>query len=105
EGYLVLLASNGLEALQLTQLHQVDLLLIDERMPRMDGLELCQVYRRLGGQAPIILLSGTRMSPDEVERYGANEALRKPFLINALLEAVTRQLGPHGPGSGVSSSG
>lgn len=51
-------ASNGLEALELYKQHQPDLVLIDIRMPIMDGLKAIQGLRNLGAECKILILSG-----------------------------------------------
>ncbi|MBJ2205489.1 EAL domain-containing protein [Pseudomonas sp. 1079] len=94
----VITAASGLEALELLLAHDVDLVLLDVRMPGMDGFEVARLMR--GSQrtrmTPIIFLTATAHSPDAVlEGYasGAIDYLFKPFdphilkpKVQALLE-------------------
>lgn len=56
EGYVVLKASDGAEALELLENNEVDLIILDVMMPRMDGLQACMKIRE-EKQMPIIMLS------------------------------------------------
>jgi two-component system response regulator MprA len=53
EGYQVLTASDGDEALQLARDQHPDLSLLDLRRPKLDGAAFCRAYRDAGGQAPL----------------------------------------------------
>jgi CheY-like chemotaxis protein len=61
EGYHVLLAGDGVEAVQAVKQHHPDLVLLDILMPRMDGWETCRWIRELS-DTPIIILSCERMA-------------------------------------------
>ena len=83
EGYQVIPARNGREAIQLVVSIMPDLAILDVMMPDMDGYELCQKLRQppLNVTVPIVLL--TAMSSD-MERQlalkaGANDIWSKPF--------------------------
>ena len=98
EDWQVITATSGLEALELLLAHDVDLVLLDVRMPGMDGFEVARLMR--GNQrtrmTPIIFLTATAQSPAAVlEGYasGAIDYLFKPFdphilkpKVQALLE-------------------
>ena len=98
EDWQVITATSGLEALELLLAHDVDLVLLDVRMPGMDGFEVARLMR--GSQrtrmTPIIFLTATAQSPASVlEGYasGAIDYLFKPFdphilkpKVQALLE-------------------
>lgn len=98
EDWRVMTAGSGLEALELLLAHDVDLVLLDVRMPGMDGFEVARLMR--GSQrtrmTPIIFLTATAQSPAAVlEGYasGAIDYLFKPFdphilkpKVQALLE-------------------
>jgi CheY-like chemotaxis protein len=98
KGYRVILASNGHEAIELTQQNLPDLVLMDIQMPGMDGL---QAIRRLRAapicqSIPIIALTALAM-PGDKERCldaGANDYLTKPVSLKNLIEAVQSQLQP-----------
>ena len=70
EGYRVLLAGDGEEALELLQQRHVDAVISDVRMPRMDGLELTRRIRRMPGceETPILLV--TSLASEEDRREG-----------------------------------
>jgi CheY-like chemotaxis protein len=83
EGYQVMLARNGKEAIQSVVVGMPDLAILDVMMPDMDGYELCQKLRQqpLNVAAPIVLL--TAMSSDLerelAKKAGANDIWSKPF--------------------------
>jgi len=86
EGYQVQVAVDGEEALLLTMIEVPDLILLDTRMPKMDGIE---AYTQLQANAvtrgiPVIFLTGSHSKErlDEVLDLGANDILGKP--INAV---------------------
>ena len=96
-GYHVIEASDGQDALDQIQDQQVDLVLTDQNMPRVDGLTLTQRLRampRLRG-VPILIL--TTESSDEMKQAGraagATGWLVKPFDPPKLLEVIGRVIG------------
>ncbi len=83
QGYAVLTAQDGMEALEKMTEQQVDLVITDLNMPRMDGFGLVQAIRTDGSYAstPIIILSSLSRQ-DEIQhglQLGANTFLNKPF--------------------------
>jgi two-component system, OmpR family, KDP operon response regulator KdpE len=102
-GYGVRSAADGLEALQLLDEHQFDLLLLDVNMPGPNGLQVLEAARR-GAPMPILMISARGRERDKVEALdmGADDYLTKPFGIGELLARVKALLrrtgdGPHGP--------
>ncbi len=96
-GLLVLLVRDGAEAVELASSTSARLVLLDVRMPRMDGLQACAHIRGLPGYAcvPIVMLSGygntaTRAAAEQV---GANLFLTKPISNFALRQAILPLLG------------
>ena len=93
EGYQVLKAHDGLEAIQIAVQKKPDLALLDVMMPDMNGYELCRKLRQppLSMGIPIVML--TAMSSDGeravAEEAGANEIWSKPFD----LEVFRRRIG------------
>lgn len=92
EGYTVLRANSGQEALDSTAEASPDLYVIDAMMPEMDGITLC---RRLRGQAhtantPIIFLTGNTSSNNVVDALnsGGDDFIRKPFVPRELIARV-----------------
>ena len=80
-GYRVLLASDGVEALDLLASYQMDIIVSDVLMPRMDGRELVRRVRAGGAWTPIILLTQVDASYERVSALddGADDYLSKPF--------------------------
>ncbi len=90
EGYEVLTAGDGQEALRLLFAHKPGLVLLDVVMPRMDGWQTCSRIRELS-DAPIIMLTGEQKSEEDVVRglnYGADEYVIKPVGNKELLARV-----------------
>ncbi len=85
----VVTASNGLEALALFNTHNVDLVILDVMMPRMDGLETIRRIRQ-NSLVPIIVLSALGEEHDKIHalNLGADDYLTKPFGVGELLARV-----------------
>jgi two-component system sensor histidine kinase/response regulator len=83
EGFRVFLACDGAEAIEAFERHAPDCVLLDARMPRMDGFEACEsIRRRHGGlQVPIIFVTAMRDLDtfDDALRAGADDFLTKPI--------------------------
>ncbi len=83
EGYDVLEANGGLEALETLAHNDVDTVLLDMRMPGMTGIEVCKRLRLTGRHAhtPVVFLSGAaeRSVRREAREAGADDFLAKPF--------------------------
>jgi CheY-like chemotaxis protein len=93
EGYEVVTAQHGATALALIASFQPDLIILDIRMPMMDGWEFMRQYRELPGpHVPIIALSATATIEAQVHDAGAAAFLPKPFDLNVLLETIARLL-------------
>ena len=98
EGYQVILARNGREAIQSVVQNMPDLAILDVMMPDMDGYELCQKMRQppINADVPIVLL--TAMNSD-MERQlalkaGANDIWSKPFDMELFRKRVGELLNP-----------
>ncbi|MGE8203506.1 response regulator transcription factor [Heyndrickxia sp. NPDC080065] len=80
DGFHVLKANNGVEALSLMDNEQVNLIIMDIMMPEMDGIELCRKIREKN-QVPIIMLSAKGEDMDKVFGLmtGADDYMIKPF--------------------------
>jgi two-component system KDP operon response regulator KdpE len=89
EGYKVLTANSGIEALVSLEKNRPDLMLLDINMPELDGLEVCRNVRKWN-QLPIIVLSARNEEHQKVEalELGADDYLTKPFGINELIARV-----------------
>lgn len=87
EGYEVATAAGGEEALRRATREPFDLLLVDLRMPDLDGLTFLERYRAAGGQGLVIVMTayGTREIAVEAMRRGAYDYLSKPFAADELV--------------------
>lgn len=85
----VLTAANGLEALAIYNAENVDLVILDLMMPRMDGLETTRRIRQYS-TVPIIILTALDEESDKVKAFnlGADDYLTKPFGVGELLARV-----------------
>lgn len=95
-GYTVNVAGDGLIALRALRTFEPDLMLLDIRLPHIDGFQLCRVVRRLEKFAdlPIVILSSLS-SDDDIRRAleaGADTYLTKPIDERRLIQAVEDQL-------------
>lgn len=86
EGFTVLEACNGREALDIIELEQIDLLILDIMMPEMDGWSVCRRLRKHSA-IPIILLTARSDEDDKLMGYelGADEYVTKPFSPRVLV--------------------
>lgn len=89
-GYEVVLAEDGQQALARVQDHRPDLMILDVRMPNLDGFEVCRVLRERGDHTPILMLSARDAVADRVAGLdaGADDYLLKPFALEELLARV-----------------
>jgi CheY-like chemotaxis protein len=101
QGYQVIEARNGREALALTKERCPDLVLLDIHMPEMDGYEAVQAIRKAEGSAqgskelPIVALTASAMAGDAEEAlsHGFTAYLAKPYEISAVVSLVKRLAG------------
>lgn len=93
EGFEVVKAYNGRDAMDKLSQEQPSLIILDIMMPEMDGLEICRRIRQEMA-APIILLSAKSREIDKVVglEVGADDYLTKPFSINELIARVKAHL-------------
>ena len=92
EGYDVIRAVNGQQALELAQTHEPDLVLVDVHMPKLDGYEVTRQIRaddRLK-PVPVMILSGSVLESDIEQSFeaGADQHMGKPFSPVALRTEV-----------------
>lgn len=90
DGYRVLSANNGVDALSLLGKHEVGLVVSDVQMPVMDGLQLLQNLRQKNEALPVLLMTAYGTVPKAVEaiQAGAADYLIKPFEAKTLVEKV-----------------
>ena len=93
EGYRVITAYDGVQALKQVHDTDPDLIILDLMLPRMDGLEVCRTLRR-DSTVPIIMLTAKDTEVDTVLglELGADDYLTKPFRLRELLARVKAQL-------------
>lgn len=100
ENFKVLLAPDGEEGFQLALKEDVDLILLDLKLPGMDGFEVCKNLRLQGDATPIIFLTGEKK--EEIDKVlglelGGDDYMTKPFGTRELLariKAVLRRIQP-----------
>jgi DNA-binding response OmpR family regulator len=89
EGYDVLTAGDGVEALDLARAREPHLVVLDLMLPRMDGLEVCRALRESGGAA-IIMVTARSTEEDKLTGLdlGADDYVTKPFSPRELMARV-----------------
>jgi len=92
-GFGVITAANGLAAVTLTASEQPDLIILDVRMPEMDGWEACRRIREFS-TVPIIMLTALGEESDKIKGLdaGADDYVTKPFSAQELLARVRASL-------------
>jgi len=94
EGYLPLLAATGDKGLEIGLAQAPDLLILDVRLPGIDGFELLRRLRAGGSKAPVIILTARDEEVDTILglELGADDYMTKPFRVRELLTRVKSQL-------------
>lgn len=93
-GYSVIAAHDGAQALELLDSHHVDLMIADIMMPNMDGYELTEQLRRAGNNMPIIMVTAKEAPADKKRGfiYGTDDYMVKPVDEEELLLRITALL-------------
>lgn len=93
EGYGVLTAHDGIQALHIAQQQTPDLVILDIMMPRRDGFSVC-IELREKLDIPILFLSAKQSEADKVQGFsvGADDYIMKPFSIKELVARVEAHL-------------
>ncbi|MBU9709990.1 response regulator transcription factor [Paenibacillus sp. AK121] len=93
EGYRLLMARDGLEALEQVNREQIDVMVLDVMMPNMDGIEACMKIRETE-HFPIIMLSAKGQDMDKITglSVGADDFVTKPFSPLELVARIKSQL-------------
>ncbi len=102
EVYDVTLVNDGGDALELTSEHTFDAMVIDRRLPTVDGITLIETLRHAGSNVPMLVLTALGTVHDKVRGLdaGANDYLVKPFEFDELfarLRAIRRVRNGEGP--------
>ena len=100
DGYEVVTGADGMDAVELAAAGDIDLIVLDLMMPRMDGLEACTKIREFSG-VPSIMLTAKSEDKDKLMgfEHGADDYLTKPFNIlelKARIRALLRRAGSTG---------
>ncbi|RKY95116.1 MAG: DNA-binding response regulator [Ignavibacteriae bacterium] len=90
EGHHAMVAKNGEEALQLVEKIEFDVIILDWKMPKVSGIEVCKRLREMGNNTPILLLTALSQVSSKVEALnsGADDYITKPFSFEELLARV-----------------
>lgn len=93
EGYCVIKTENGIEALDVLKREEIDLILLDVMMPKMDGIQACMKIRK-DKNVPIIMLSAKGEDIDKILglNTGADDYVTKPFNPLEIVARVKSQL-------------
>lgn len=90
EGYEVITAIDGAAALEHVTDSRISLVVLDLQMPRLDGEHFRRVFRERGGHAPILLITGAAVTPEELAHLGADAYVAKPFDVETVLDTTAR---------------
>lgn len=90
EGYRVMEATNGADALAAVERGAPDLILLDMRMPVLDGWGFADELRRRGLRIPIVVMTAARDAATWAAEIAASDYLAKPFGFDDLISAIER---------------
>lgn len=90
EGYKVVAASTGTEAVKIFKAERFNLVVLDVMLPEMDGFAVCEAIRLHNGTVPILFLSAKNASEDKIMglKRGADDYMTKPFNLEEFLLRV-----------------
>jgi DNA-binding NtrC family response regulator len=94
EGYNIVTAASGEAGLKMTASHAPDLVILDMRLPGMNGLETFRTIHRIEPKLPVIIMTafGTTETAIEATKLGAFDYILKPFEIPDMLLAIKEAL-------------
>jgi DNA-binding response OmpR family regulator len=113
EGFRVVVAGDGPDAIRLHAEHRPDLVVLDLMLPGMDGLEVCKAIQR-DNWTPVLMLTARTEEADKVAGFavGADDYLTKPFSlreltvrVKAILRRMERIAGSSEPGTEIELEG
>lgn len=92
--YRLLRAHNGIEAVTINEDEHPDLILMDIRMPEMDGLDATRIIKEVNHSTPIIALSAYAFEENinEAKAAGCDEFMAKPFKVEDLIEVCAKYI-------------
>ena len=93
EGFIVLVAREGVKALEYVEKEKIDLIILDVMMPVMDGWDVCRAVRKMS-DVPIIMLTARDMLDDKLQGFeaGADDYMVKPFETKEVVARVKARL-------------
>ncbi|MCX7973168.1 MAG: response regulator [Candidatus Aminicenantes bacterium] len=93
--YRVYLAKNAEDALERFKSVSFDLIIVDYKLPRMNGLEMISRFRELGYEGPVILISAypEAIRREDLKKYAINQLFLKPLDLEALESSIHNLLG------------
>ena len=102
EGYQVITAFDGEEAIRLAHDESIDIILLDLMLPKVDGFTVCRTIRTFSN-VPIIMLTAKSEDVDKILglEYGADDYITKPFNVReveARIKAILRRITPEPKG-------
>ena len=92
--YRLLRAHNGIEAVTINEDEHPDLILMDIRMPEMDGLDATRIIKEVNHSTPVIALSAYAFEENinEAKAAGCDEFMAKPFKVEDLIEVCAKYI-------------
>ncbi len=90
--YRLLRAHNGIEAVQMNEDEHPDMILMDIRMPGMNGLDATRIIKEVSHNTPVVALSAYAFDEDirQAKAAGCDEFMSKPFRVEHLIEMVRK---------------
>ncbi len=94
-GYNFISTQNGIEGLELFKLHSPSLVLLDIRLPDINGIEVLNRIKKLSPETPVIAQTAFAMEPEKEEflRNGFDGYLSKPIKPEVLAETIKKYIG------------
>jgi class 3 adenylate cyclase/CheY-like chemotaxis protein len=93
-GFVPLIARDGVETMELVHQHNPDIILLDYQMPRMNGLQVLDALQAEGRVIPVILMTfhGSEEIAIEVYRKGVRDYVNKPYTVDEMTQAIDHVL-------------
>jgi CheY-like chemotaxis protein/nitrogen-specific signal transduction histidine kinase len=93
--YNLIRAHNGIEAVTMFEEEKPDLILMDIRMPEMDGLDATRIIKEVNQEVPVIALSAYAFPENirEAKAAGCDDFMAKPFKVEDLIELIKHHIG------------
>ena len=94
DDYQLKFATNGLEAMETLKTFSPDLMMLDIKMPKMNGMEILKQVKKLKPSLPVIIVTGYKSveMAEEALRNGAADYLPKPFDSQKILKVVAETI-------------